>query len=672
MTELPPDNGNATHGPERRMMVAALLLLGLGGVVAVLLCTWRYGIGASPDSSHYIAAARSLLAGEGLRYANGRIYTHWPPLYPALLALPGLAGVDPMIGARFLSALAFGAVIFILGTLLVRCTTSGVFALLGTLAAVMSPALLTPFVMAWSEPVFILLVALFLLTMSRFLQDKRPGMLVLVAVMAGLAGLQRYAGVTFVLAGAALVTLGTTKTSILRRGLHLFVFCLISATPLALWLARNMSIEGHTTGSHHVRLAPAHELWRTLQVALNVSATRIFRQAAPDKALWLTIGLTALMIGMFVIARQTRLTERSRAGWTVMECAAVFGLVYLAFVVVSASGLSWDPNSRIMIPLYIPAVLWVVPALEDMARVLGRLLRHEKAGIALGLGLFALWPAMSYRITSAMVRDCVRNGAGGYSTRLWHESAVINWLRSHDLPGTYYSNAPDAVYLLTGTETTISPHSDPGVAEYARRMVVTPPTYLVWCDNLHRDYLYDLRELLSLYQTDPIASLPDGKIYRVLREGGTPVLKVYRFWSDRTQRHLYTAKESERQKLIRSEWWTSEGVTFYAWGEVHPPEARPVYRFWSDEKDAHFYTISEVEKRRRIAEDADTWTYECVAFYACPENPQGDMIPVYHLRSDRHGGHFYTASERERDKLLNDTSEQWRDEGVAWYAYGAP
>ncbi len=655
-----------------RTIYAALLLLSLGAVAAVLLCTSRYGIGASPDSSHYIAAARSLLAGEGLRCANGRIYTHWPPLYPALLAVPGLAGVDPMVGARFLNAFAFGAVIFVLGTLLIRCTTSEVFALLGTLAAVVSPALLTPFVMAWSEPVFILLVALLLFTMSRFLRSKRLGMLVLVAIIAGLASLQRYAGVTLVLAGTVLVTLGTRKTSILRRGLHLLIFGLISVTPLALWLARNMSIEGHPTGSHPARLAPAYELWRTFLAALNVSATRLFGQASPNKALWLTIGLTALMVAMVGIARQTRMTQRDKMGWTYMGCAAVFGLTYLAFVVVPASGLSWDPKSRIMIPLYIPAVLWFVPAMEDMAKILGKLLRHKKAGMALGLALFALWPAVSYRITSAMVRDCVRNGAGGYSVKLWRESAVINWLRTHDLPGRYYSNAPDAVYLLTGTQTTISPHSDPGVAEYARRMVVTPPTYLVWCDNLHRDDLYDLRELLSLYQTDPVASLPDGKIYRVLKEGGTPVLKVYRFWSDKTQRHLYTAKESERQKLIQSESWTSEGMAFYAWGEAHPPEARPVYRFWSNEEDAHFYTISETEKDRRIAEDANAWTYECVAFYACPENLQGDMIPIYHLRSDLHGGHFYTVSERERDKLLNDASQQWHDEGIAWYAYGAP
>lgn len=672
MTELSLENGNATRSPNERVAYAALLLLSLGAVAAVQLCTWRYGIGTSPDSSNYIAAARSLLAGEGLRYADGRIYTHWPPLYPALLAMLGLAGIDPMIGARLLNAFAFGATIFVSGALLARCTTSSAFALLGALAVAMSPALLTPFTMAWSEPVFILLAALFLLVVPHFLRRKRLPVLVLVAIIAGLACLQRYAGVTFVLAGAVLVTVGTTKTPIFKRGLHLLIFGLISVTPLALWLARNMSIEGHATGSHHVRLAPAHELWRTFLVALEVSATRLSRGASPDKARLLAVGLTVLLVAVVVIARHTRTTRRDRTGWIQIGCAAVFGLTYLGFVVASAAGLSWDPNLRILMPVYVPVVLLAIAAMEDMARLFGRLLRHEQAGMALGLGLCALWPAGSYRVTSAMVRDCAHDGAGGYSVSLWHESAVIGWLRTHDLPGTYYSNAPDVVYLLTGTRTTISPHSDQGVAEYARRMVVTPPTYLVWCDNLRRDYLYDLRELLSRYETEEVASLPDGKVYRVLGEGGPPVSKVYRFWSSKTQRHLYTLKESERQKLTRSDRWTCEGPIFYAWGEQHPPGARAVHRFWSAGDDAHFYTMSEAEKDALLAEHGDTWIYEGVAFYAYPEGPQDGMIPVYHLRSDRHGGHFYTASERERDKLMTDGSQQWRDEGIAWYAYGAP
>jgi hypothetical protein len=242
----------------------------------------------------------------------------------------------------------------------------------------------------------------------------------------------------------------------------------------------------------------------------------------------------------------------------------------------------------------------------------------------------------------------------------------------HEMPGTYYSNAPDAVYLLTGTRATISPHSDQRVAAYARRMVVSPPTYLVWSDSLRRDYLYDLRELLSRYEMEEIVALPDGKVYRVLGEGGPGLWAVYRFWSSRTNRHFCTADKSEKNRLVRSGKWGCEGPIFYAFAEDGHAALTPVHRFWSAQKDAHFYTIKETEKDELLREQADTWTYEGVAFYACPEDPQEDMIPVYHLRSESQDDHFYTASEREKDKVMKDPSQRWLYEGIAWYAYGPP
>jgi hypothetical protein len=42
---------------------------------------------------------------------------------------------------------------------------------------------------------------------------------------------------------------------------------------------------------------------------------------------------------------------------------------------------------------------------------------------------------------------------------------------------------------------------------------------------------------------------------------------------------------------------------------------------------------------------------------------------VYHFRSPQHAGHFYTISEQEKDKLINDyPPDVWTYEGIAWYA----
>ena len=53
-----------------------------------------------------------------------------------------------------------------------------------------------------------------------------------------------------------------------------------------------------------------------------------------------------------------------------------------------------------------------------------------------------------------------------------------------------------------------------------------------------------------------------------------------------------------------------------------PAGARPVYRFWSPVTGAHFYTISEREKDKLIEKYADVWTFEGPAFYAWPAPPE--------------------------------------------------
>jgi hypothetical protein len=95
----------------------------------------------------------------------------------------------------------------------------------------------------------------------------------------------------------------------------------------------------------------------------------------------------------------------------------------------------------------------------------------------------------------------------------------------------------------------------------------------------------------------------------------------------------------------------------------------PVYRFWSDTIKTHFYTISEGEKQKLINQYADVWVYEGIAFYAYPSGSQPVATkPVYRFLSALNGDHFYTASESDKAKLVADP-KTWTYEGIVWYAY---
>ena len=150
------------------------------------------------------------------------------------------------------------------------------------------------------------------------------------------------------------------------------------------------------------------------------------------------------------------------------------------------------------------------------------------------------------------------------------------------------------------------------------------------------------------------------------------VAAVHRFWSPADSRHFYTIRAPERDKLINdyTDVWTYEDLAWYAWPDARDTACLPVHRFWSEVLNAHFYTISETEKSKLISNYPHIWTYEGLAFYAYPEGIQPpEAIPVYRLWSDSLSCHFYTMSQAEKDKLLNNYPGVWSYEGIAWYAF---
>jgi len=144
------------------------------------------------------SASQSLLLGEGYRYFDGGIYAKWPPLFPTLLAALHVVGLEPVAGARFLNAFAFGMIVYVSGRLFLRCTTSVAFALPGVLSIILSAPLVAVSIMVWSEPVFAALAALFTLAMPGFLRTQSRTSLVSISLLAALACLRRYAGVTLI------------------------------------------------------------------------------------------------------------------------------------------------------------------------------------------------------------------------------------------------------------------------------------------------------------------------------------------------------------------------------------------------------------------------------------------------------------------------------------------
>ncbi len=656
-------------------MQAVLAVLSALAVALVLLCTSRYGVGLLPDSANHLAAARSLLAGTGFRYYDGGLYTGWPPLFPTLLAVFGLAGVEPQIAARFVNALAFGATVFVSGRLFLRCTMSIAFAILGTLSIVLSAPLLAMSVMALTEPVFILLATLFVLYIASFLRTRRWTLLLAASILAGLGCLQRYTGITLVMTGCLLIALCAAGTCLWERTKYAAVFVAISSTPLALWVVRNRIVTGEAVGSHRFHFGSAREFSRAITSTADTVAPWLFPRLPSATMEMVGLGLILLAAAIVVIVARRTLREHYGAESSLqIGSAAACGLVYSVFLVVCSAAMRWNPDDRLLLPAYVFIMLLVFTGVADASRLLSARPTGRRWGVWPGLLLCVLWLLYPLSEAGKCVESRIRDGAGAYCSTEWQESPLVRWLRVHPLQGVIYSNVPGVMYLLAGATARTTPHYYMDTAQLAADMSSSQANYIVWSDNAHLDFLYDRRELLSRWRMEEIASFSDGAVYRFIGNAGPGVLGVHRFWNPQKRRHYYTLnkREIEMINLYQGREWRDEGAVFYVYScDQHPADTRPVHLFSSQAVESRFYTMQEAEKDRLVQERSNVWRYEGIAWYAYPEEKRpAETRPVFRFWSDTLQTHFYTLNESEKDRLIRDYPYVWKYEDIAWYAYG--
>ncbi len=674
-----------TSGSGGRALHIILALLGVGGIVIVLLSTWRYGIGTFPDAEHYVGAARSLLDGKGYRYYFGEPYTRWPPLFPTLLAGLGLVRIEPLAGARLLNSLAFGLTVFLSGVLCFRCTRSRLWAVAGAAAVLASKPSLDWSVMAASEPIFTVLMVLFGLCLPHFLRRGNLASLLLAALVAALACLQRYAGVSLVLAGAVLSALYTPCLRLLRKFVYLVIFGAIALAPVALWCVRNRRVAGQPVGNHSFNPQYLSNLVDVFHSATRTMAVWVFPGARSGLRHEVAFGLIMLLalaaiIGVLIRDSRRRASASAPASDAGREdinapylwSALVIAAAYFGFIVASGALLGWFPEQRHMVPLcpFVAAV--IVTALESLRRLgpAGMTYGRPVTGVLIVLG--ALWLGYPCRVLYRNTAARMRNGAGGCATAVWQNSPLVQWLRDNPLPGKLYCNGTDNLYLLTGKVSWLTPQwrDSSALAGFAK-ICTTGTRYLIWFNEIRYPRLYDLREILSRVKMQEVARFPDGCVYRCLGEGGAELGAVYRLWSPKTGRHFCTIDKHEWDKFRKNPAaaWVHEAVVFYAFAAPQPGTC-PVYHFSSPRQDAHYYTADAAEKERLMQDPAGAWVYRDVAFYAYPARSVEGLTPVYRVLSRRLGDYVYTADEREKNKLVNEGSGEWSDEGIAWYAYG--
>ena len=489
------------------------LILSLIGVGIVFLSTSRYGVGISPDSVAYISSAKSLLSGSGYLLYNGRPLVDWPPLFPTLLATLGLVGISPIEGARLVNAIVFGLIIFSSGQLFLGYLKSKTLALCGAVFILLSVPLLTVSVMAWTESLFILLAILFLIQLGKFLEYRRFGPILLLAVISALACLQRYVGVLIIAAGFTGILFPNPNISLLRRLKQGFLFGLMSSLPLLLWIARNYFLASSLAG---VRPPVEYTLLKNIILTCDTVTGWFLPPRIPLLARLSTAGLVATLFTAAFISRD-QIEKRKYTQLVQIWFIGAFIFLYTVFVVVGASFYAalGPIGERFLAPLYVFILFLLFIGADSTWQKLKHSDRNRKISLIFASVWLTAWLVLSVFRISECVYYRMKDGAGVFTTTIWIKSPLLDSLRSKPLDGRIFSNAPDAIYILTGIVAQLSPSRYEDNLEKIKSMSTEERSYLVWFENVDRPHLYSQPVLASRLELEEVDRYPDGTIYLI-------------------------------------------------------------------------------------------------------------------------------------------------------------
>lgn len=499
---LPDERGLAEIRKAPPWLMGAFLILISLGAGAVLLFSTPWGIGVGYDSVFYLSAADNLLHGLGLSRLGGggevMPLTHFPPLYPLLLAVvTGVAGQTAAEAARWMAGVLYGLDLGLIGFLIYRYSRVWWAAIAGAVIALLSPVLLEVNLMAMSEPLYLSLLLAALASLTTFFERGGRGWLMVAGFMAGLATLTRYVGASLVVTGALALLLWDGRRPKRRLG-ETMIFTALGVVPTLVWYARNFILTGTATNRVLGYHPPSAEALRRGLVSV---ASWILPRGLPLRLGVFASGTLAVGVVAFLLWDIARARHRDGFSWTAMRrftwLIGFHSLIYLLFLGTSLTffDASTPLSGRILTPLYVAGLLLTFI-------VVGRLVSHldRPFPVAMAFGVVILIVSASYIVRSASLLAEMRLEGRGFTSRTWQTSETVGLVRSLDPEMVLYSNASFPLSFLTGRAVYWVPEKLDPVRAQPR------PDYTLQMEAMH-DRLGEPGSALVLYHPEALSPL---------------------------------------------------------------------------------------------------------------------------------------------------------------------
>lgn len=491
-------------------------LLGAAAAAILFFATQPFGIGVTSDCVDYFSTAANLASGEGFLQHDGNPYASWPPLYPMLLAAGLKVGLSCEITALLINLLSVGLLLFFLSRWMFINLQHRFVAHWASLVILLHFALLDVALHAWTEPIFNLLVMVFLLRLPFVAKRKSWGALVWLAILAAAIWSLRYVGITVVAVGGIFILLSGELTWP-RRLRRTVVFGMIAALPTLVWLIRNLQVMGQVAGE---RSPSSFGLFQNLRFTVKHLAWWILHESWGPVIPSL---LLAVLLSILLYIRWSRRkTETHARILTVLEC---FIALNLAFLIYTSSRYAFEAiHSRYILPVFLPLLLWVALLIDRLFDGWKRRLWPTLTAVLMIAWL--IWPAAQ---SLARIMRARHIGIDTFSALDYQGWALWNWLEGSPEEAIYISNGADAVHYHTGLPVRLAPrrwiHSTSRtetteLSDFAAIFEEDRPVFYIWISDFPRTgarmNYHSLEELLELYRLEPIVAFPESAVFMVM------------------------------------------------------------------------------------------------------------------------------------------------------------
>lgn len=512
-----------------RKYVRFLVALALTGAALAVIVTSKYGPGVSADATKYLSISENLLHGKGFFDHTGRPLLWWPPLYPlAIAGVSWLTGLDVVLAGGYLNIALFAINIFLHGVFLALAFRDKLlYAVLSMVFVLFSDMSIRIHTNISSEPLFVTFSMIFLIASVDYLQTRSCRALWWMIVMSALASLQRYLGVSLIVAGGCFI-LYTNREKIWQGIRDGFVFGVLSLLPIAAWIIF------HNLGQYNSFWGVTGSIVDPME-NLRLSLAKLLHWFIPNHPLlepifdnpWIVVGVVSAIL--LLINRKENWKEFGQSflqpflfvSW-IFTLLTILGLMY-SVTTEDHADLFSDRYYAGLISL-IPVLLFAVWDILILPHLKWNATAVQNSMVALFAIWLAVYPGWSMaKYVAVSIEEGEASGYNVYNNIAFHENVIIKLMQTiadENPSATLYSNYTDGVWFFTRRESPVMPRSfTMDLDEIKQNYTGWPqnkPGYIIWIlpNSIYR-HAVPPKLLAEIADLELVYKLEEGEIYRV-------------------------------------------------------------------------------------------------------------------------------------------------------------